>query len=255
MTQHDSDGFRLLGGFLDEFVRFHPDESPPVALLRVADRDRKALEKTYPGVRKSDKMRWETKGWTWTDVPIDGTVPEETLVRLIDGSYQLLLDEQDDDTRYRLDLIGRNLAPRALLGDLIDRYDLGHRRAEIRGFAKPALLLRTCKTNEARLPLGRSKLGGRPDLTAGVEWPRHSSGKPLAFLAQINLAEAAEVTALPGLPKAGLLHVFSVYGWQVPDDADPQLPPGEPADDWTRILYHAAPGELKRHRTPPPGRC
>jgi hypothetical protein len=64
------------------------------------------------------------------------------------------------------------------------------------------------------------------------------------------LADAAAVEPLSGLPRTGLLSVFSVYGWQVEGDADPQLPAGEPADDWTRILYHPAADGLKRQRTP-----
>ncbi len=251
MTSSNPNQFALLGGFLDHFAGFYPSESPPVALLRVSNRDRTALAKKYPGVRKSDKMRWKTKGWVWTDVPIDGTVPEVVLLQMIDRSYQIVVDGSNDDTRLRIELIGRNLSPRALLAELIDRYDLGSKRRAIGAIVEPALLLRTNKTKEAGLPVGQSKIGGRPDLPEGVPWPRHSSCKPLAFLAQINLADAAKAVAFSGLPKAGVLHVFSVYGWQVEGNWDPQLPPGQPADDWTRILYHPSADGLKRQKTPP----
>src|SRR4051812_23069342 len=102
MTLSEGDGFTILGGFLDEFVQFYPDDSPPVALLRVRNRVRKSLAKKYPGVRESDKMHWEMKGWAWTDVPLDGTVPEAELIRLIDRSYQLVLDEKGEETRSRI---------------------------------------------------------------------------------------------------------------------------------------------------------
>lgn len=250
MTIRWGGDFQLFDGGLDTFASLIPDATPPVALLRVENARREELAKKYPGIRKSDRMKWKTEGWTWTDVPIDDTVPEETVIELIDHSYQLLLDQKGDETKYRLDLLGRNLAPRDLLGEQIEHCELGDHREAIEATARPALLLQTCSTDEDELAPGRSKIGGRPDLPNGVEWPRHSSGKPLAFLAQIDLAEAAASARLPGLPDAGLLHVFSVHGWQDEGDADPHLPDGEPAEDWTQFLYTKAPGDLARHEIP-----
>src|SRR5262249_54298382 len=115
VTLDEWDGFTVLASFLDTFAQFYPAESPAVALLRLRHRDHTALAKQFPGVRKSDKMHWDTKGWAWTDVPIDGSVPEPTLLQLIDQSYQLVLDDKDEQTRYQLTLLGRHLSPRALL--------------------------------------------------------------------------------------------------------------------------------------------
>ncbi len=47
-----------------------------------------------------------------------------------------------------------------------------------------------------------------------------------------------------------MLSVFSIYGWQVEDSTDPQVPRGSPAADWTRILYHASARGLERRETP-----
>lgn len=57
------------------------------------------------------------------------------------------------------------------------------------------------------LPLGASRLGGAPDLPAGAEWPVWE-GRPLSFLAQLNLAELAGFPAAAALPAAGLLSFF-----------------------------------------------
>src|SRR5262249_3660385 len=162
----------------------------------------------------------------------------------IDRSYDLVLKEKDDDDRYQIDLLGRNLPPRELLADMIDHFGFARRRAQIEALVEPALLLTTTEAKESTVPLGASKVGGRPDLPAGANWPLHSSGKPLAFLGQIDLAAATAVAALPGLPRAGLLQFFSVFGWQIPSDGDPQLPDREPAADWTQVLYHPEPGRL-----------
>ncbi len=50
-----------------------------------------------------------------------------------------------------------------------------------------------------------SKLGGAPYWRADEELPRDAEGKPLVFLAQINFAE---VPAIPGYPREGMLRLF-----------------------------------------------
>jgi uncharacterized protein YwqG len=75
---------------------------------------------------------------------------------------------------------------------------------------------------EARL--GGCRIGGLPDLPAGVEWPRLSTAwkldpkevagadDPLPFLLQIDLAEAAPFDLEGALPKTGLLSFF--FYWE-----------------------------------------
>src|SRR5215470_19117593 len=60
-----------------------------------------------------------------------------------------------------------------------------------------------------------SKLGGRPTLTADIEWPRHGQADtPLHFLAQIDLSTLPRTPLHnapeePTLPKRGLLFFFA----------------------------------------------
>ena len=77
--------------------------------------------------------------------------------------------------------------------------------------SQPAIWLRRLKDGKGRL----SQLGGRPMLSAGIEWPRHGqAGTPLHFLAQIDLStfprtplrNAPEQQALP---KRGVLLFFA----------------------------------------------
>jgi len=87
------------------------------------------------------------------------------------------------------------------------------------------------------VPLGASKTGGLPHVSAGFEWPMEKDcDEPLALVCQINLAEAA--AAAPGrLPSAGMLYVFSIadgdraYGYEIDDDT-------------TAVVYEPAPGPL-----------
>ena len=57
------------------------------------------------------------------------------------------------------------------------------------------------------LPVGASRLGGLPDLPAEAEWPAWE-GRPLSFLAQLNLATLAAYPAAAALPASGLLSFF-----------------------------------------------
>ena len=65
-----------------------------------------------------------------------------------------------------------------------------------------------------------SKIGGRPDVPQDFVWPYFESenykkvvaNRPLSFMAQINLAEAAEFDKEGLLPKQGLLSFFLRVG-------------------------------------------
>lgn len=77
---------------------------------------------------------------------------------------------------------------------------------KLKTLAKPSLSLNLSVQNDDTIPLGASKLGGKPDISPTVPWPSNSAG-PLKFLAQINLIE---VTALQKgtFPPSGLLSFF-----------------------------------------------
>ncbi len=69
----------------------------------------------------------------------------------------------------------------------------------------PAIELDNEPCDIGELPIGASRVGGEPDLPAGTSWPAHN-GKPMAFVAQIDLAEVTEHT--DELPKQGWLVFF-----------------------------------------------
>ncbi|WP_406693386.1 DUF1963 domain-containing protein [Singulisphaera sp. Ch08] len=246
----DRDDFGILEGFLDTFAKIYLDEPAPVLMIRCGDDLRNQLEAVSSAVSVSERMHWETEGWTWTDVILDGSIPAETLLQLVDHSYQLLYDELDAAQHLRISMLQRGLGTEEILSELIVFRGLADRRSEIEQLARPAYLLRTERSDGFELSVGRTKIGGEPDLPEGLEWPVYRDGKPLAFLAQINLNELPEGAQRGGLPASGILSFFSVWGWQVEDDADPQIPDGEPAPDWTRILYHEDLGTLRRHPVP-----
>lgn len=74
-------------------------------------------------------------------------------------------------------------------------------------WVKPAVRLRTYLAEDGELALGASRMGGTPDLPSGTSWPQNK-GRPMEFLAQVDLAEVAQAYALPELPTSGWLAVF-----------------------------------------------
>jgi len=113
-------------------------------------------------------------------------------------------------------------------------------RARFEHLAQPAVHLRLAPETAA----GFSKLGGLPLLPPDAVWPEWQ-GKPLSFLAQIDLAEIN--ACVPSfLPKGGCLYFFydqeqSTWGFDPKD-----------AGSW-RVLHTTAPRQSLAQRPAPAG--
>jgi len=146
----------------------------------------------------------------------------------------------------------RFLEERGVAGDLAARWS---------SYARPgiALMPSAVRAEDDTAP-GTSKLGGWPDLPADRPWPvrpaytgmlarwvwaEANEAVPLAFLAQINLADVARAGCDLPLPEAGLLLFFYDAETQ-PWGFDPLDAPG------TQVLY-VAPGTATHRRPHPEG--
>src|SRR5438045_86417 len=74
---------------------------------------------------------------------------------------------------------------------------------ELAALAEPSFKITTRRVPLAELPLGVSRFGGTPDVWPGFTWPERD-GRPLTFLAQLNLEEIRA----PGVPDHGWLLFF-----------------------------------------------
>jgi uncharacterized protein YwqG len=63
-------------------------------------------------------------------------------------------------------------------------------------------------TENNNIKLGKSKFGGKPDLPKNVDWFKEDNGKPLAFIAQINLRDIKNIDISKSLPEKGVLYFF-----------------------------------------------
>ena len=167
----------------------------------------------YPAICEAD---WaERDGHAYLESPPDADIPLEYWKSLIDDAYSLIWNKLDDNGRRLVELSEQPYDERAMIDRLTELHGLARHRDDIQRFARPAILLRTMASDEKEIPLGPSKIGGRPDLPLATPWPTYRDGRPLAFLAQINMNEIARLPPpFAGLPKDGLLSVFSVWGWQ-----------------------------------------
>lgn len=100
------------------------------------------------------------------------------------------------------------------------------------------LYLTSC--SEGSIPIGQSKIGGRPDLPASFSWFNETNTvktkkllffgkeseqtitKSLSFIAQINLSEISQFDSENLLPKSGILYFFyaskqDAWGFDIKD--------------------------------------
>lgn len=114
---------------------------------------------------------------------------------------------------------------------------------DLEGMLQPAIRLETVGCNEDELPLGSTRIGGRPDLTDDVAWPSWK-GKPLAFLAQINLSDLRKFPFAGVLPPEGWLVFFY--------DAEQSTWGFDPADrgSWAVVFIPDAKARLQRRELP-----
>lgn len=107
----------------------------------------------------------------------------------------------------------------------------------------PGIRLEAQVVSDDMLSLGTSKLGGQPDLPAGIDWPVWK-GTPLAFLGQLSLPELTAFDIGGSLPGEGMLHFFY--------EAESQPWGGIPDDrgGWQVFYYAGSPAALRRHGLP-----
>jgi uncharacterized protein YwqG len=84
---------------------------------------------------------------------------------------------------------------------------LGRIAKPLADLSEPCVLVTTHAHPYQTMPVGKSRIGGWPDLPTSIEWPCWRD-KPLAFLAQINLAELTRFKCCQVLPKSGHLYFF-----------------------------------------------
>lgn len=104
-----------------------------------------------------------------------------------------------------------------------------------------SLRLKARAVDEQQLALGAGKLGGLPDLPAGVAWPAWN-GTPLGLVAQIHLDDVRAQPAAQVLPNAGWLYFFY--------DGRQQAFGDKPADRGAWQVLYAPAGPLTRQAAP-----
>lgn len=121
---------------------------------------------------------------------------------------------------------------------------LPDRAAFLAALGRPSMRMNAVPVAPHLLPLGASRIGGLPDLPEGMAWPSWQD-RPLDFLAQINLANVAQMPGAEDLPSTGWL----VFFWDVLED---QISggAGRARDSWQVIYVPQGAGTLQRRALP-----
>ncbi|KEK24178.1 YwqG family protein [Bacillus gaemokensis] len=117
---------------------------------------------------------------------------------------------------------------------LIDKYELTHLKQELVATIFPCV--KVIPKQEDTLSIGRSKMGGVPDVPVGFEYPTYE-GNILDFIAQFNLADLQDVGMSHDLPKTGMLYFF--YDRNCVPEENGVLS----QKDARRVLYYDVPTE------------
>jgi uncharacterized protein YwqG/predicted DNA-binding protein (MmcQ/YjbR family) len=233
-----------------DFFEVEEHNGQLMARIPVLDEEWKRLSAEYPSLVPS---RWmEQGGQTFMYVPLGADIPASKIQEWIDVAHALVWQKLEKRDRELIELAGLPYDEAKLLDHLIEMHNLDSQRKLILGLLKPAILLRTLPGSEDDIPLGATKIGGNPDLPATTAWPAYKDGKPLGFLAQLDLAAIAKLgTPVPALPTEGLLSIFSAWGWRV--NGYPKLPESDfsqEEDGWTVVIHTASRVNLVRRETP-----
>lgn len=125
--------------------------------------------------------------------------------------------------------------PRLKLPELLKPY-----RLQIEATIRPFVKLE--RADHPTTPWG-SKLGGPPYRLPGLPWPTTADGRPLAFLAQLNLAE---LPALEGFPRRGIVQFFILDDDQLGQDLS-TAPADVTVQHTYRVIYHPEPVQDTAH--------
>ena len=247
-TRGVDDAIQLIAGSWPDILDI--DYEPAcIARIPVLKKRLRELSSQHPEVVESEWM--ERDGHVYMEVALDSELSATVMKGWIDDAYRLILNKLDADERFLVIMGDRPYEEDDVIKELVDFYELRDIKKKLYSVSKKAVLLRTARCAEKNIPVGASKIGGNPDLPASTDWPTHSSGKPLAFLAQFDLRELTQV-GLPfkSLPTQGMLSIFSAWGWMVDGDADPHVPAEDETPDWTKCIHLQRRNQLERRKCP-----
>ena len=135
--------------------------------------------------------------------------------------------------------------PRKSIVEVLKNHLSESQAEQLARHVSPGIALEAHSVDDAELALGGSRLGGSPDLPPGFVWPTNQ-GRPLVFLAQLNLTDFRRFEAAQVLPDEGWLYFFYDAGAQ-PWGFDPADRAG-----WS-VHFHpdSDAGALTRTKLPP----
>lgn len=122
---------------------------------------------------------------------------------------------------------------------LIQKSGLTRISDDITSLLRYTISIKTSPVEAAELPLGRSKIGGLPDLPPEIDWPEWDD-QPLPLIAQIRLADIASYNRSGELPHTGMLYFF------FNEEALESYPPAH--DSW-HVLHYAGDSAHLQRRT------
>jgi uncharacterized protein YwqG len=188
------------------------------------------LVNQYETVQYGKELKYDT-----TDVRIiivlTDAIPPKLLLSIIDASYEIQLRRYEEIYVSIVSMADRKEVTLEKINQLIELCGLQTSSKELIKGLKSSLRLNSRRVTYDELRKFDSRFGNYPYMPEHLDYPEYD-GKPMAFLAQINLEQLPQFDQRHMLPERGILYFFSVHGWQadIPwDDYDIR--------EFSRVIY------------------
>lgn len=197
--------YNLIGNGLSDFVFF----TTKYMVLRVYQKDRNQYSHLLDNTTfRNWEIEEDTSNWYEISINKINQTSEPVILDLIKQSYDNLY--QRNNKKYDLDFFKKVFSENLEKHEVLD-WAVKYKHAE-----QYKLILDSVRRKSIMLiekPLqkiykGSSKLGGQPDLPANFKWPT-CEGKPLTFMAQLDLSEIKSKLCDNMLPEKGFIYFFS----------------------------------------------
>ncbi len=138
------------------------------------------------------------------------------------------------------------MATRQEIEQIVVKYFKGDTAQKLIDHLQPCIMVRFGQQDQ--IEIGKSKLGGAPDLPEGMEYPV-KNGEWCEFLCQINLEELKDFDLNAELPHHGLLSIFVQCFKDKGDDIYPFEAYPQTKDEFFCLFFHSMEG-LRRVSVP-----
>ncbi len=194
------------------FARLQTNVNPPKLEVFATKRLAKYLVGQYETIQYNEEVKDDVND-VRIIIDLTDAIPSKLLLTIINASYEIRLRLYEEIYLSMLSIIDHEEVTLEKINQLIELCGLQTSGIELVKGLKSSLRLKARRVTYRELSNFDSRFGNNPYMPEHLDYPEYD-GKPMAFLAQINLDQLPQFDQRQMLPDRGILYFFSVYGWE-----------------------------------------